>query len=46
MGTLAWLLGMISAWLLFRDNAPWLVIVINGLALLMNLCYAPQTLLF
>jgi len=45
MGVLAWLLGLITAWLLFRDNAPWLAIVFSGLALLMNLSYAPQTLL-
>jgi transglutaminase-like putative cysteine protease len=45
MGTLAWLLGMITAWLVFRDNAPWLAIVFNGLGLLMNLSYAPQGLI-
>jgi len=45
MGGLAWLLGLASAWLLFRDNAPWLAIMFSGLALLMNLSYAPQTLI-
>ena len=45
MGTLAWLLGLITAWLVFRDNAPWLAIVLNGLGLLMNLSYASQTLI-
>lgn len=45
MGVLAWLLGLITAWLLFRDNAPWLAIFLNGLGLLMNLSYAPQGLL-
>lgn len=45
MGTLAWLLGLITAWLVFRDNAPWLAIFFNGLGLLMNLSYAPQTLI-
>ena len=29
MGGLAWLLGLITAWLVFRDNAPWLAIVIQ-----------------
>src|SRR5439155_570714 len=41
---LAWLLGLVSAWLLFRDNAPWLVLLFNGLALLMNLSYASTSL--
>jgi transglutaminase-like putative cysteine protease len=45
MGGLAWLLGLVTAWLLFRDNAPWLAIVFNAVALLMNLSYAPQTLI-
>jgi transglutaminase-like putative cysteine protease len=40
MAALAWLLGLIAAWLLFRDNAPWLAIVFSGVALLMNLSYA------
>lgn len=44
VGGLAWLLGVITAWLLFRDNAPWLAIVFNGLALLMNLSYASTSL--
>jgi hypothetical protein len=44
MAALAWLLGQITAWLVFRDNAPWLAIVFNGLGLLMNLSYAPQSL--
>ena len=44
MAGLAWLLGMITAWLVFRDRAPWLAIVFNGLALLMNLSYASVTL--
>ena len=44
MAGLAWLLGSITAWLLFRDNAPWLAVVFNGLALLMNLSYASTSL--
>jgi transglutaminase-like putative cysteine protease len=40
MAGLAWLLGMGTAWLVFRDNAVWLAVVFNGLALLMNLSYA------
>jgi transglutaminase-like putative cysteine protease len=40
MASLAWLLGLVTAWLVFRDNAAWLAIVFNGLALLMNLSYA------
>jgi transglutaminase-like putative cysteine protease len=44
MAALAWLLGGVTAWLLFRDNAPWLVVVFNGLALLMNLSYASTSL--
>jgi transglutaminase-like putative cysteine protease len=42
MTALAWLLGLITAWLLFRDNAPWLAVLFNGFALLMNLSYAPS----
>ena len=45
MGALAWLLGLITSWLLFRDNAPWLAILFSGLALLMNLSYASQALI-
>jgi transglutaminase-like putative cysteine protease len=44
MAGLAWLLGLVSAWLVFRDNAPWLAIVFNGIALLMNLSYAATSL--
>ncbi len=40
MASLAWLLGLITAWLVFRDNAVWPAVVFNGLALLMNLSYA------
>jgi transglutaminase-like putative cysteine protease len=44
MAALAWVLGLLSAWLLFRDNVPWLVVLINGIALLMNLSYASTSL--
>ena len=44
MGGLAWLLGLLTAWLVFRDHAPWLAIVFNGAALLMNLSYASTSL--
>jgi transglutaminase-like putative cysteine protease len=44
MASLAWLLGLVSAWLIFRDNAPWLAVVFNGIALLMNLSYASTSL--
>ena len=44
MASLAWLLGLFTAWLVFRDNAPWLAVVFNGIALLMNLSYAATTL--
>jgi hypothetical protein len=44
MAGLAWLLGAVSAWLLFRDNAAWLVVLFNGVALLMNLSYASTSL--
>lgn len=44
MAVLAWLLGVITAWLLFRDNMAWLVVVFNGIALLMNLSYASTSL--
>lgn len=43
MGGLAWLLGLATAWLIFRDNAPWLALVFSGLALLMNLSYTQQS---
>jgi transglutaminase-like putative cysteine protease len=41
MGALAWIVGQITAWLLFRDGAPWLALALNGVALFMNLSYAP-----
>src|SRR5579864_6842273 len=44
MAALAWLLGLVTAWLVFRDHAPWLAVVFNGLALLMNLSYASTSL--
>ncbi len=44
MAGLAWLLGLVTAWLLFRDNAAWLAAVFNGVALLMNLSYASTSL--
>lgn len=44
MGALAWLIGYSSAWWLFRDRAVWLPVAVNGLALLMNLSYAPPAL--
>jgi transglutaminase-like putative cysteine protease len=44
MASLAWLLGLVTAWLLFRDNAPWLAVIFNGVALLMNLSYASTSL--
>src|ERR1700694_1941777 len=45
MASLAWLLGLVTAWLLFRDNAPWLAVLFNGIALLMNLSYASTSLI-
>jgi transglutaminase-like putative cysteine protease len=44
MAGLAWLLGLVTAWLLFRDNAAWLAAIFNGIALLMNLSYASTSL--
>jgi transglutaminase-like putative cysteine protease len=44
MAGLAWLLGEITAWLLFRDDAAWVAIIFNGVALLMNLSYASTSL--
>jgi transglutaminase-like putative cysteine protease len=44
MAMLAWVLGLLTAWLLFRDNVPWLVALFNGVALLMNLSYASTSL--
>lgn len=44
MGCLAWLLGVATAWLLFRDDSPWLAAIGNALALLVNLSYAPTSL--
>jgi len=44
MAALAWLLGLITAWLLFRDNMAWLALIFNGTALLMNLSYASTSL--
>ncbi|MCA1648661.1 MAG: hypothetical protein LC797_25435, partial [Chloroflexi bacterium] len=44
MASLAWFMGLITAWLLFRDNMAWLAAICNGIALLMNLSYAPTSL--
>ena len=44
MAGLSWLLGLITAWLLFRDNMAWLAVIFNGAALLMNLSYASTSL--
>jgi transglutaminase-like putative cysteine protease len=44
MAALAWVLGLITAWLLFRDNMAWLAVIFNGIALLMNLSYASTNL--
>lgn len=44
MGGLAWLLGYVSAFLVFRSGAPWLAAASNAVALLMNLSYAPPAL--
>ncbi len=44
MAALAWLLGLITAWLVFRDGAPWLAVLFSGAALLMNLSYASTSL--
>ncbi len=44
MAALGWLLGYTSAWLVFRDRSPWLALALNGMALLVNLSYAPPTL--
>src|SRR6202011_3199742 len=44
MAGLAWLLGLITAWLLFRDNMAWLAVIFNGVGLLMNLSYASTSL--
>jgi transglutaminase-like putative cysteine protease len=45
MSGLAWLIGQVTAWLLFRDGAPWLALALNGIPLFMNLSYASATLI-
>ncbi len=44
MGTLAWVLGYVSAWLVFRTHAAWLAVTANAVALLVSLSYAPAAL--
>jgi transglutaminase-like putative cysteine protease len=44
MAGLAWLVGQVTAWLLFRDGAPWLALALNGVVLFINLSYAAGTL--
>jgi transglutaminase-like putative cysteine protease len=44
MSALAWVIGQVTAWLLFREGAPWLGLALNGVALLMNLSYASASL--
>jgi transglutaminase-like putative cysteine protease len=45
MGALAWIVGQVTAWLVFRDGAAWLALALNGVALFMNLSYAPAGLI-
>lgn len=45
MGLLAWLLGYVGAWTVFRTLGPWWAIVPSGAGLLLNLSYAPPDLL-
>ena len=40
----AWLLGYISAWLVFRHNHVWIPVLLAGTALLTNLSFLPGTL--
>jgi len=44
MGCLAWLLGVATAWLVFREETPWPALVGNGIALFVNLSYGPPAL--
>src|SRR5919199_2948023 len=44
MALLAWLLGQLTAWLVFRDASPWLAILFCGVGLLLNLSYASTSL--
>ncbi len=40
--TLAWFLGYLSAWFLFRNSNVWIGLVLGGLAMLTNLSYLPD----
>ncbi len=44
MGALAWVLGYLSAWLVFRDRSPWLAAALCAIGLLVNLSYASPSL--
>ena len=39
---LAWLLGYLGAWFLFRNTNAWIGLVLGGMALLTNLSYLPK----
>lgn len=39
---LAWLVGYLTAWFLFRTGRAWLALIPTGLALIINLRYAPS----
>ena len=46
MGLIAWMIGFVGAWFAFRKLTPWWVIIPSGAALLLNLSYASQDLLW
>jgi hypothetical protein len=40
---MAWLLGYVSAWFIFRRNNVWIPVLVAGIALLTNLSFLPDT---
>ena len=44
--TMAWLLGYISSFFVFRSSNAWVAVVFGGVAILTNLSFLPQTLNF
>ena len=40
--TLAWLMGYVSSWFVFRSNNVWVGVVLTGIAILTNLSFLPD----
>ena len=44
--TIAWIVGFLSSWFIFRNNNGWVAVVLLGTATLTNLSFLPETFAF